>query len=77
LEDRNILLIFVLTKKDIMNRRTVYVTFELVIESDDVITDEVTENVVSEMDYQFSYDENGVRIMPHMTELIESSDTLN
>ena len=77
MEDRNILLIFVLTKKDIMNRRTVYVTFELVIESDDVITDEVTENVVSEMDYQFSYDENGVRIMPHMTELIESSDTLN
>jgi hypothetical protein len=77
LEDRNILLIFVLTKKDIMNRRTVYVTFELVIESDDIITDKVTENVVSEMDYQFSYDENGVRIMPHMTELIESSDTLN
>lgn len=60
-----------------MNRRTVYVTFELVIESDDIITDEVTENVVSEMDYQFSYDENGVRIMPHMTELVESSDTLN
>ena len=77
MEDRNILLIFVLTKKDIMNRRTVYVTFELVIESDDIITDKVTENVVSEMDYQFSYDENGVRIMPHMTELIESSDTLN
>lgn len=58
-----------------MNRRTVYVTFELVIESENEITDDVTETVVDEMDYQFSYDEDGVRIMPHMTELIESSDT--
>ena len=60
-----------------MNRRTVYVTFELVIESEETITDEITKNVVSEMDYQFSHEENGVRIIPHMTELIESADTLN
>ena len=60
-----------------MNRRTVYVTFELVIESEGEITDDIAETVVNEMDYQFSYDEDGVRIMPHMTELIESSDTLN
>lgn len=59
-----------------MNRRTVYVTFELVIESENEITDDVAETVVNEMDYQFSFDEDGVRIMPHMTELIESSDTL-
>lgn len=63
-------------KQKKMDRRTVYVTFELTIESENEITDDVAETVVDEMYYQFRYDEDGVRIMPHMTELIESSDTL-
>jgi hypothetical protein len=29
------------------------------------------------MDYNFSYDQDGVKIVPHFTEIIESSETLN
>lgn len=60
-----------------MQRKKIYVTVELTIESDKEITNETLDRVASEMDYNFSYDEDGVKIMPHFTEIIDTSETLN
>jgi hypothetical protein len=60
-----------------MQRKKIYVTVELTIESDKEITEDTLQTVAQEMDYNFSYDEDGVKIMPHFTEIIETSETLN
>lgn len=60
-----------------MQRKKIYVTVELTIESDKEITNETLDRVAQEMDYNFSYDEDGVKIIPHFTEIIDTSETLN
>ncbi len=60
-----------------MNRKKIYVTVELVIESEAEITEDTLQTVASEMDYNFSYDQDGVKIIPNFTEIIETSETLN
>lgn len=60
-----------------MQRKKIYVTVELTIESDKEITNDILDRVAQEMDYNFSYDEEGVKIMPHFTEIIDTSETLN
>jgi hypothetical protein len=60
-----------------MQRKKLYVTVEITIESDKEITEDTLQTVSSEMDYNFSYDQDGVKIVPHFTEIIESSETLN
>ena len=60
-----------------MQRKKIYVTVELTIESDKEITNETLDRVAQEMDYNFSYDEDGVKIVPHFTEIIDTSETLN
>jgi nitric oxide synthase oxygenase domain/subunit len=60
-----------------MQRKKLYVTVEITIESDKEITEDTLQIVSSEMDYNFSYDQDGVKIVPHFTEIIESSETLN
>lgn len=70
-------LIFVLTKQNNMQHKKIYVTVELTIESDNEITNDTLDRVAQEMDYNFSYDEDGVKIMPNLTQIIETSETLN
>jgi hypothetical protein len=60
-----------------MQRKKLYLTVEITIESDKEITEDTLQTVSSEMDYNFSYDQDGVKIVPHFTEIIESSETLN
>jgi len=60
-----------------MQRKKLYVTVEITIESDKEITEDTLQTVSTEMDYNFSYDQDGVKIVPHFTEIIESSETLN
>jgi hypothetical protein len=60
-----------------MQRKKLYLTVEITIESDKEITDETLQSVATELDYNFSYDQDGVKIVPHFTEIIESSETLN
>lgn len=59
------------------DRKKLYITVEITIESDKEITEETMQTVSSEMDYNFSYDEDGVKIVPHFTEIIDVSETLN
>jgi hypothetical protein len=60
-----------------MQRKKLYLTVEITIESDKEITDETLQSVATELDYNFSYDQDGVKIIPHFTEIIETSETLN
>lgn len=60
-----------------MQRKKLYITVELTIESDKGITEDTLQTVAQEMDYTFSYDNDGVKIMPQFTEIIETSETLN
>ena len=60
-----------------MQRKKLYLTVEITIESDKEITEDTLQTVSTEMDYNFSYDQDGVKIVPHFTEIIESSETLN
>lgn len=65
------------TKQINMQRKKLYLTVEITIESDKEITDETLQSVATELDYNFSYDQDGVKIIPHFTEIIETSETLN
>lgn len=60
-----------------MNRKKIYITVEVTIESDKEITEETLQTVTTEMDYNFSYDQDGVRIIPMFTEIIDTNETLN
>jgi hypothetical protein len=60
-----------------MQRKKLYLTVEITIESDKEITEDTLQTVATELDYNFSYDQDGVKIVPHFTEIIESSETLN
>jgi hypothetical protein len=60
-----------------MQRKKLYLTVEITIESDKEITEDTLQSVATELDYNFSYDQDGVKIVPHFTEIIETSETLN
>lgn len=60
-----------------MQRKKVYLTVEITIESDKEITEDTLQSVATELDYNFSYDQDGVKIVPHFTEIIETSETLS
>lgn len=60
-----------------MKRKKLYVTVEITIESEKEITEDVQQRVAQEMGYNFTYDEEGVKIVPHFTEIIDVSETLN
>ncbi len=60
-----------------MQRKKLYVTVEITIESDKEITEDTLQSVATELDYNFSYDQDGVKIVPHFTEIIDVSETLN
>ncbi len=60
-----------------MQRKKLYLTVEITIESDKEITEDTLQTVAQELDYNFSYDKDGVKIVPHFTEIIDVSETLN
>ncbi len=60
-----------------MQRKKLYLTVEITIESDKEITEDTLQSVATELDYNFSYDQDGVKIVPHFTEIIDVSETLN
>lgn len=60
-----------------MERKKLYVMVEITIESGKEITEDVQQRVAQEMDYNFTYNEDGVKIVPHFTTIIDVSETLN
>ncbi len=66
-----------ITKQINMQRKKLYLTVEITIESDKEITEDTLQSVATELDYDFSYDQDGVKIVPHFTEIIDVSETLN
>jgi hypothetical protein len=58
-----------------MAKKTFYATVKIEVESDGELPTEVLEHVATEMDYFFSYDEDGVRIVK--TEILETGNKVD